>query len=115
VLAKLPSLTAEIGDTWAFGAASDPLRLQIYREMMRRRAACLNVPSSSTLANETAHTLATFAPADEPIVRGCNGSTAAWDRFDRLFLKFSEHTQGEDSQVSFFSVQKLIQLYTLLN
>ena len=34
---KLPVLTAEIGDTWIYGCASDPLKVARYREISRLR------------------------------------------------------------------------------
>ena len=37
VLNGLPVVTQEIGDTWSYGAASDPLKLQVFREISRRR------------------------------------------------------------------------------
>lgn len=36
--ASLPVVTAEIGDPWLFGAASDPQKVAAYRELLRRRA-----------------------------------------------------------------------------
>jgi hypothetical protein len=46
VLSALPRLnltvvTAEIGDTWVFGAAADPLRTANFRAAARARAACI--------------------------------------------------------------------------
>lgn len=38
---SLPTLTSEIGDTWIYGAASDPRRQKLARMMMRTRAACV--------------------------------------------------------------------------
>ena len=34
---KLPAITEEIGDTWIYGAPSDPLKVARYREMVRFR------------------------------------------------------------------------------
>ena len=34
----LPRVTAEIGDTWAYGVPSDPQKIRLYREMARLRA-----------------------------------------------------------------------------
>jgi Domain of unknown function (DUF5054) len=38
----LPVVTQEIGDTWIYGIASDPLKLARYREILRRRTNWLN-------------------------------------------------------------------------
>ncbi len=33
----LPVVTAEIGDSWIWGAASDPHKMRVYRELVRQR------------------------------------------------------------------------------
>ena len=62
--ASLPVVDQEIGDTWIYGAASDPLKLAMMRAMMRARAACV--------------------AAEEPNLAD----------FTRLLLKLPEHTWG---------------------
>lgn len=37
--------TAEIGDTWVHGSASDPLRIADYRAVLRARASCVRDPA----------------------------------------------------------------------
>ena len=66
---SLPVLTAEIGDTWIFGAAADPRRQKLARLMMRARSEC---------------------------VRGgaCDASDVAIANFSRFLLKTTEHTFG---------------------
>ena len=66
----LPVLTAEIGDTWIYGAASDPLKLAMMRAMMRERTACVAALRCG--------------PAEEPHL----------EEFTRLLLKLPEHTWG---------------------
>jgi hypothetical protein len=39
--AELEVVTGEIGDTWVFGVASDPVKVQQYRAIMRMRSQCL--------------------------------------------------------------------------
>eukprot|EP00039_Didymoeca_costata_P022315 m.4244 g.4244 ORF g.4244 m.4244 type:complete len:806 (-) comp2940_c0_seq1:86-2503(-) len=73
VMSNLPVVTSEIGDTWAYGAASDPLKLQVFREISRERVACLNSGV-------------------------CDIQDVSFMRFDRLLLKIPEHTWGEDIQ-----------------
>ena len=69
--ASLPVVDQEIGDTWIYGAASDPLKLAMMRAMMRARAACI-ARGASTCA------------AEEPKLAD----------FTRLLLKLPEHTWG---------------------
>lgn len=64
----LPVLTSEIGDTWLFGVAGDPLKAAQMRAMMRIRTACVN---SGDCTNVTEPGLA---------------------RFTHLMLKSTEHT-----------------------
>jgi hypothetical protein len=71
-MAKLPVVTQEIGDTWLYGCPSDPLKNVIFREISRRRAACVEA--------------GTCVPADPTM-----------QRFDRLLTKIPEHTWGEDT------------------
>ena len=42
VKAKLPIVTAEIGDGWLYGVPSDPLKNTLFREAARHRAACVD-------------------------------------------------------------------------
>ncbi len=71
--ANLPVLTQEIGDTWIYGIASDPLKLARYREILRLRTEWLHA-----------------------------GKLRAGDPQDLAFLaKFSlavEHTWGTDTK-----------------
>ena len=69
--AGLPAVTAEIGDPWIFGAASDPQKVAAYREVLRARARLVGQDS----------------PAD---------ATTA----DRLLLLTAEHTWGLDQKVA---------------
>jgi len=73
VLSELPVVTQEVGDTWSYGAASDPLKLQVFREISRQRAACIKS-------------------------RQCNETAPDFQRFDRLLGKVVEHTSGCDVQ-----------------
>ena len=68
-VASLPTLTSEIGDTWIFGAASDPRRQKIARLMKRERSACVAA--------------GTCDPGDPAIAN-----------FSRFLLKTAEHTFG---------------------
>jgi hypothetical protein len=69
----LPVLTQEIGDTWIYGVASDPLKLARYREMLRLRTEWID-----------------------------KGNLQAADKVDLAFLaKFAlaaEHTWGTDTK-----------------
>ena len=68
----LPVVTQEIGDTWLYGCPSDPLKNVVFRELSRRRAACVSSGE-------------------------CNVEDEAMQRFDRLLTKIPEHTWGEDT------------------
>ena len=63
----LPVVTAEIGDTWLYGIPTDPLKNLQFREISRRRAACI--------------TRGDCVPEAEDFVR-----------FDRLLTLIPEHT-----------------------
>jgi hypothetical protein len=65
----LPVVTAEIGDTWIHGAASDPGKLSDFRALLRLRR----------------------ASADR-------WDDAEFAAFSRLLLKIPEHTWGVDSK-----------------
>ncbi len=66
-LAALPVIEQEIGDTWIYGAAADPWKLAVYREMTRARA--------------------------EYLARGGKEDEAV-KRFSRFLIKIPEHTAG---------------------
>eukprot|EP00823_Brevimastigomonas_motovehiculus_P008810 TRINITY_DN824_c0_g1_i2.p1 TRINITY_DN824_c0_g1~~TRINITY_DN824_c0_g1_i2.p1 ORF type:complete len:655 (+),score=144.20 TRINITY_DN824_c0_g1_i2:280-2244(+) len=70
---KLPVYTQEIGDTWIYGIASDPLKLAQLRTMSRLRSACVHSPSSA-----------------------CDSTSTQFANFSRLLLKGTEHTWGCD-------------------
>ena len=71
-MSKLPVVTQEIGDTWLYGCPSDPLKNVIFREISRRRAACV-------------------------ASKRCDPTDKTFQRFDRLLTKIPEHTWGEDT------------------
>eukprot|EP00055_Hartaetosiga_balthica_P011906 m.55775 g.55775 ORF g.55775 m.55775 type:complete len:723 (+) comp7771_c0_seq1:40-2208(+) len=68
---QLPVITQEIGDTWIYGIASDPLKNTQYRAMLRARDKCVFDGKCSTL---------------DPVFKN----------FTRLLLKNPEHTWGGD-------------------
>lgn len=68
---SLPKVSSEIGDTWIYGIASDPLKSAQTRAVMRAKQECFQ--------------------------RGlCNASDPSLIAFDRLFIKNAEHTWGLD-------------------
>ena len=66
---SLPVVTAEIGDTWIYGAQSDPKKMKLLRMMMRALSRCRGCDRP---------------PHTEPAVAN----------FSRLLLKPTEHTFG---------------------
>jgi len=70
-VADLPVVTSEIGDTWIYGVASDPLKQALYRTTLQLRQACVDSGS-------------------------CVDSDKRFFDFNRLLLKISEHTDGMD-------------------
>lgn len=64
---SLPVVTQEIGDTWVYGVASDPLKLAQMRAMMRARAGC---------------------------DAACAAAEPGYDEFSRFVMKLPEHTWG---------------------
>ena len=71
VLAQLPVVTAELGDTWVHGAGSDPVRLAFFRRAGALRSMCVERGECSE---------------NDPVVQN----------FTRLVLKCGEHTWGKD-------------------
>ena len=67
--ARLPVITQEIGDTWLYGVPSDPLKNVHFREMSRRRRACVEE-------------------------RRCHPEDPTMQRFDRLLTKVPEVTSA---------------------
>ena len=47
---NLFNFTAEIGDTWIYGVASDPYRVAAFRSIMRDRTNCLNAKECEFVA-----------------------------------------------------------------
>ena len=73
VLAQLPVVTSELGDTWLHGAASEPVRAAFFKRASALRAQCV--------ASGTPQ----CAPGD-----------AVLANFTRFLLKCGEHTWGKD-------------------
>jgi hypothetical protein len=71
VLATLPIITSELGDTWIHGSGSDPFRLAFLKLCAVKLAACIASKSCSLT---------------DPIIAN----------FTRLALKNGEHTWGKD-------------------
>jgi hypothetical protein len=67
--AKLPVVTAEIGDAWIYGVPSDPLKCAQFRAAGRLRDACIGSGA-------------------------CVRGSPAMKTFDRLLVKVPEHTWG---------------------
>ncbi|HVT14679.1 MAG TPA: DUF5054 domain-containing protein [Thermoanaerobaculia bacterium] len=65
----LPKVSQEIGDTWIYGAAADPLKLARFRELSRARAECLESGK-------------------------CSETDPGLQRFSRMLIKIPEHTAG---------------------
>ena len=68
----LPVVTQEIGDTWLYGVPTDPRKNSEFREVGRRRFACVSAG-------------------------GCDPSSIDFVRFDRLLSLIPEHTWGLDT------------------
>ena len=66
---KLPVVEAEVGDSWLYGAASDPLKVAVMRLFMRHHAACVKRT-------------------------GCVASEHGFSNFTRLLLLVGKHTWG---------------------
>ena len=68
-VATLPVVTEEMGDTWVYGIASDPRKMQDLRLVQRARTRCLQTPS-------------------------CDSTSASFFNFSFYLLKGGEHTWG---------------------
>ena len=72
-IAEMPLLEHEWGDQWLGGLQTDPWRIQVYREIVRLREACIG--SGECAVNST-----------------------ALRNMTRWLAKISEHTQGVQSE-----------------
>eukprot|EP00027_Filamoeba_sp_ATCC50430_P016410 CAMPEP_0168573388 /NCGR_PEP_ID=MMETSP0413-20121227/18503_1 /TAXON_ID=136452 /ORGANISM="Filamoeba nolandi, Strain NC-AS-23-1" /LENGTH=745 /DNA_ID=CAMNT_0008606625 /DNA_START=90 /DNA_END=2324 /DNA_ORIENTATION=- len=72
---QLPIYIQETGDTWIHGVPSDPLKVSMYRAVLRSIQICKN------------QGLCDFRTQSEKLM---------WNRFARLFIKNAEHTWGLD-------------------
>lgn len=70
IIAKLPIMTQEMGDTWTYGSSSDPLKTAQTRIMQRLRTECLEVNKQ------------------------CSLQSNAFFNFSRFLVKCGEHTFG---------------------
>eukprot|EP00026_Physarum_polycephalum_P003968 Phypoly_transcript_03985.p1 GENE.Phypoly_transcript_03985~~Phypoly_transcript_03985.p1 ORF type:complete len:714 (+),score=74.06 Phypoly_transcript_03985:89-2230(+) len=68
---QLPVYTGEIGDTWIYGVASDPLKNAYVREIVRARTECV-------------------------AAKACDPTTFSFHAFDMMLLKNIEHTWALD-------------------
>ena len=68
---KLPIVTQEMGDTWAYGFGSDPRKSGEWNTLQRLHAECVQRPT-------------------------CDSDSAQFHNFTRLLLKGGEHTWGGD-------------------
>ena len=73
LLAQLPRVSSEIGDTWLHGSASEPVRSAFFKRASALRAQCV----------------ASGAPQ-------CAAGDPALANFTRFLLKCGEHTWGKD-------------------
>jgi hypothetical protein len=77
--AALPVVTQEIGDTWIYGVASDPVKVARYRELLRLRQEWLSRGSFQTADQTDLAFLAKFALAVE---HTWGTDTKTWLDFD---------------------------------
>jgi len=70
-----PVISAEIGDTWIHGVASDPIKLAKIRRAEKLRTNCVNMGQ-------------------------CDFTDSRFWNFSRLFLKNAEHTWGLDMKMT---------------
>ena len=70
---ELPIVTAEIGDTWMFGADADPLKVALFRAASRCHSQCVQ---------------------NNDCVSKANNNIKAFRTFERLLMVAGEHTWG---------------------
>jgi Domain of unknown function (DUF5054) len=83
--AAFPVLTQEIGDTWIYGVASDPLKLARYREILRLRSEWLDHGKLQVGDKEDLAFLARFALAVEH----------TWGTDTKTWLDFDHYTPDD--------------------
>ena len=69
IRAQLPVVTSEVGDTWVYGCASDPLKLATFQVLQRHHALCVHNVS-------------------------CVSTETEFKQFERLLLLVGKHTWG---------------------
>lgn len=78
LMAQLPRLTQEMGDTWLYGIAADPYRLSAFRELSRLR---------SSMEAELTRSADNKRHAD-------SGEAVVVEAFSRRLMKIPEHNWG---------------------
>eukprot|EP00035_Acanthoeca_spectabilis_P029436 m.474504 g.474504 ORF g.474504 m.474504 type:complete len:967 (-) comp36357_c0_seq1:352-3252(-) len=98
--AGLPTLTAEVGDSWAYGLQSDPKKVAAMRSATRLRAEYIvNHSASDAIAQSQRPQSSGSIGGPTPLEAGAARATAAppfdWlSNFSRSLLKGLEHTWG---------------------
>jgi hypothetical protein len=85
----LPVLTQEIGDTWIYGVASDPVKLARYREILRLRSEWIGQGKLQVADNVDLAFLAKFALAVEH----------TWGTDTKTWLDFDHYTPDALAQM----------------
>ena len=102
--ASLPVVTQEIGDTWIYGCASDPLKVARFRELMRLREKWL---AAGTLAMGDATDLALLRRILLEAEHTWGTDTKTWLDFDNLEPEaLSRMLETKNYQVVQFSWQE---------
>ena len=85
-------MTAEIGDTWLFGADSDPYKVAMFRAASRAHGQCIRdggdaacLATTATADADANDSSSSQAPSDDDDV-------AALRTFERLLMIGTEHT-----------------------
>jgi hypothetical protein len=82
---NLPVLTQEIGDTWIYGVASDPLKLARYRELLRLRSDWVSQGAFKVAGDTDLAFLSKFALAVEH----------TWGTDTKTWLDFDHYTPAD--------------------
>jgi hypothetical protein len=115
VRSNLPVVTAEIGDTWIYGASTDPLKLAQFRAINRARAQCSadGIDASTDTKSIGKQTKQVSPPglrgakhatldSEHPSMQHgaflpwCECTVRELKNFERLLMLAGEHTFGSD-------------------
>jgi hypothetical protein len=92
---SLPVVTAEIGDTWIYGASTDCKKIAAFRAISRARLSCAGASDDAVSASSSTHGQQ-HAQEQAQALPSCGCTLREMRNFERLLMVGGEHTWGSD-------------------